>query len=98
MAADNPSVHDFLLTDSASSVRQEDSLISGTRKGAKGGGTVPRVLGMGLAAAELAEAGVIGLEGGRRGDRIGKVRLGVGDEEVKLALKDDVEVRGIGFG
>ena len=97
MAADNPSVHDFLLTDSAASTGQEDGLGLGLRKGAKAG-AVPRVLGMGLAAAELAEAGVIGLEGGRRGNRIGKVRLGVGDEEVKLALKDDVEVRGLGFG
>ena len=97
MAADNPIVHDFLLTDSAASTGQEDGLGLGLRKGAKAG-AVPRVLGMGLAAAELAEAGVIGLEGGRRGNRIGKVRLGVGDEEVKLALKDDVEVRGLGFG
>ena len=97
MAADNPNVHDFLLTDSAAGAGQEDGLALGSRKGAKAA-TVPRVLGMGLAAAELAEAGVIGLESGRRGDRVGKVRLGVGDEEVKLALKDDVEVRGLGFG
>lgn len=97
MAADNPNVHAFLLADSAAGAGQEDGLALGPRKGAKAG-TVPRVLSMGLAAAELVEAGVIGLESGRRGDRIGKVRLGVGDEEVKLALKDDVEVRGLGFG
>ena len=97
MAADNPNVHDFLLTDSAASAGQEDGMGLGLKKAAKAG-AVPRVLGMGFAAAELAEAGVIGLEGGRRGDRVGKVRLGVGDEEVKLALKDDAEVRGLGFG
>ena len=97
MAADNPNVHDFLLTDGAASASREDDLVTGVRKGVKIG-ALPRVLGMGLAAAELAEAGVIGLESGRRGERIGKVRLGVGDEEIKLALKDDVEVRGIGFG
>lgn len=97
MAADNPNVHAFLLADSTTGAGQEDGLALGPRKGAKAG-TVPRVLSMGLAAAELVEAGVIGLESGRRGDRIGKVRLGVGDEEVKLALKDDVEVRGLGFG
>ncbi len=97
MAADNPNVHDFLLTDSAASAGQEDGMSLILKKGAKVG-AVPRVLGMGFAAAELAEAGVIGLESGRRGERIGKVRLGVGDEEVKLALKDDVEVRGLGFG
>lgn len=97
MAADNPNVHDFLLTDSSASAGQEDGVTTTLKKAAKAG-AVPRVLGMGSAAAELAAAGVIGLEGGRRGDRVGKVRLGVGDEEVKLAFKDDVEVRGLGFG
>ena len=105
MAANNPNVHQYLLTDNnninnnnVGSTSQEDgtSLSLGLLK--KGGGAAPRVLGMGVAAAELAEAGVIGLEGGRKGERIGKVRLGVGDEEVKLALKDDVEVDGLGFG
>jgi origin recognition complex subunit 1 len=85
MSADNPHVHDFLLTDGVSAK---------TGKAL----TAPRVKAMGFAAAELAEANVIGLEGGRRGERVGKIRLGVGDEEVKLALKDDVEVRGLGFG
>ncbi|KAL2043328.1 hypothetical protein N7G274_003634 [Stereocaulon virgatum] len=85
MSADNPHVHDFLLTDGAS-----------TKTGKAL--TAPRVKAMGFAATELAEAGMIGLEGGRPGERVGKVRLGVGDEEVKLALKDDVEVRGLGFG
>ena len=94
MAADNPGVRDFLLTDR---VARQDCMGLGLGKGVKGG-AVPRVLGLGLGAAELADAGVIGLEGGRKGDRVGKVRLGVGDEEVKLALRDDVEVRGLGFG
>ena len=58
----------------------------------------PRVLGMGLAAVGLAEAGIIAVEGGRRGDRVGKVRLGVGDEEVSAALRGDVDVKGLGFG
>ena len=97
MAANSPNVHDFLLTSRAASGGQNDDRSLSLKKGARAG-FVPRVLGMGSAAAELAEAGVIGLEGGRRGDRIGKVRLGVGDEEIKLALKDDVEVRGLGFG
>ena len=97
MAADNPNVHDFLLTENVVSGGQEDGMGPGLKKGAKAG-TVPRMLGMGSAAAELAEAGVIGLESSRKGDRVGKIRLGVGDEEIKLALKDDVEVRGLGFG
>lgn len=92
MAADNPNVHDFLLTDPASSASGQVSKKSGKALSA------PRVLAMGFAAAELAEAGVIGLEGGRRGERVGKIRLGVEDEEIKLALRDDREVRGLGFG
>jgi origin recognition complex subunit 1 len=55
-----------------------------------------RILAMGGAAVELMEAGIIGLEA-RRGERTGKVRLNIGEEEVKLALKDDPEVRGLGF-
>ena len=85
MSADNAHVNDFLLTDGVSS-KSSKALAA------------PRVKAMGFAATELAEAGVIGLEGGRRGERVGKIRLGVGDEEVKLALRDDVEVRGLGFG
>ncbi|KAL6718032.1 Origin recognition complex, subunit 1 [Lecanora helva] len=96
MAAENPQIHGYLLTDS--SLRNVTSG-SGTEKKLLGKAhTVPRVSAMGLAAAELAEAGVIGLEGGRRGERVGKVRLGVGDEEIKLALKEDREVGGLGFG
>ncbi|KAF9640342.1 hypothetical protein BFW01_g12148 [Lasiodiplodia theobromae] len=56
-----------------------------------------RVTGMGNAAAELMEAGIVGLEA-RRGERVGRVRLGVSDEGVRLALKDDEEVKGLGFG
>ena len=56
-------------------------------------------MGMGSAATELAEAGVVGLEGGngRKGDRVGRVRLNIGEAEVKLALRDDQDVRGLGF-
>ena len=97
MAADNPNVHEFLLTENVVNGGQEDGMGPGLKKGAKAS-TVPRMLGMGSAAAELAESGVIGLESWRKGDRVGKIRLGVGDEEIKLALKDDVEVRGLGFG
>lgn len=87
MAADNPHINDMLLTDSAPS------------QGNKGmdGKKAARVLGMGLAAVELSEAGVIGVEA-RRGERVGKVRMCVGEEEVRLALRDDGEVRGLGFG
>lgn len=97
MAADNPHIHDFLLTNPTVSVGEEGSASAVSKKVGKVP-AAPRVLAMGFAAAELAEAGVIGLEGGRRGERVGKVRLGVGDEEIKLALRDDREVGGLGFG
>ncbi|KAF2832885.1 P-loop containing nucleoside triphosphate hydrolase protein [Ophiobolus disseminans] len=56
-----------------------------------------RALGLALAATELAEAGIIGIEA-RHGERVGRVRLGVGEDEVRLALGDDETVKGLGFG
>lgn len=56
----------------------------------------PRVYAMGSAAMELMEAGIIGFES-RKGDRIGKIRLCIGEGDVKQALKDDPEARGLGF-
>lgn len=55
-----------------------------------------RIRGMGFAAVELSDAGIIGLES-RRGERVGRVRLGVGEEDVRGALRDDEECRGLGF-
>ena len=87
MAADNPHIGSVLLSD------------SGLTQGTKGvdGKKAARVLGMGLAAVELGEAGVIAVEASR-GERVGKVRICVGEEEVRLALRDDGEVKGLGFG
>ena len=56
----------------------------------------PRVLGMGTSAIDLMEAGIIGLEV-RRADRMGKVRLSIGEEDVKQAFKDDPEIKTLGF-
>lgn len=53
-----------------------------------------RALGIASAAAELSEAGIIGTEV-RHGERVGRVRLGVAEEEVRLALGDDIEVKGL---
>ncbi|KAI4161144.1 MAG: hypothetical protein L6R39_000104 [Caloplaca ligustica] len=100
MAAENPSIQETLLTNVLFGRSQQlGSLASPTKKGASAGAAsekVPRVLGMGSAAAALAEAGIIALEG-RRGERVGRVRLNVGEEEVKLALRDDSEAKGLGF-
>ena len=54
-----------------------------------------RVLGMGLSAIDLMEAGIIGLEA-RKTDRTGKIRLAIGEEDLKLAFKDDPEVKNLG--
>ena len=100
MAADNPTVQEMLLTDVSLSSQESSNVKSTPSKKAKlAAAMLPRMLGMGSAATELAEAGILGLEGGsgRRGDRVGKVRLSVGDEEIRLALRDDGEVKGLGF-
>lgn len=59
-------------------------------------GRAPRLLGVAAAAADLADVGVIGLEA-RRADRAAKLRLNVPEDEVKLALRNDPEVKGLGF-
>lgn len=56
-----------------------------------------RVLGLASAATDLAEAGIIGIEA-RHGERVGRIRLGVGEDEVRLALGEDEAVKGMGFG
>lgn len=56
-----------------------------------------RALGLAFAATELAEAGIIGVEA-RHGERVGRVRLGVGEDEIRLALGEDESVKGMGFG
>ncbi|KAL8736256.1 MAG: hypothetical protein Q9166_000411 [cf. Caloplaca sp. 2 TL-2023] len=99
MAADNPTVQEMLLTNGLfRQYQQSGSSTSPIKKGANttANEKMPRVLAMGVAAVALAEAGVIGLEG-KRGERVGKVRLNVGEEEIKLALRDDGEVKGLGF-
>ena len=61
------------------------------------GTKVPRVLAMGAAAMELVEAGIIAMETRTRGERAGKVRLRFGDDEVKGALLNDEEAKGLGI-
>ena len=83
--AENSCVRDFLL------------LSSGVGKDRGKEKVVPRVLAMGAAAMELVDAGIVAVEARARGERAGKVRLRVGEEEVKSALMGDVEVSGMGF-
>ncbi|KAL1891638.1 Origin recognition complex, subunit 1 [Sporothrix stenoceras] len=55
-----------------------------------------RLAGLGSAAIELAGAGIVYLEG-HRVERPSKIRLAIGDEDVKLAFRDDSEVKAAGF-
>ena len=76
-------MHDFLLlADGVSGKNKAHSTV------------LPRVLAMGAAAMELVDAGIVAMEARARGERAGKVRLRVGEEEgltgadeVKEALK-----------
>jgi origin recognition complex subunit 1 len=90
MAIDTDSLQ-FLVTDTSVPVTNIKA-----QKGWNQGKKVSRVFALGAAATELMESGVIGLEA-RRGDRMGKIRLYIGEEDVKQALKDDPEARGLGF-
>ncbi|KAL2199581.1 P-loop containing nucleoside triphosphate hydrolase protein [Corynascus similis CBS 632.67] len=54
-----------------------------------------RPAGLGAAAVDLTGAGIINLEG-HRAERPSKMRLAIGDEDVKLAFRDDPEIKGLG--
>lgn len=84
----NDNVHSFLLSDATNGVGGGE-LLRGRSQQKK----VPRVLMMGVAAAQLMESGIVALE--KKSERTGKIRLNVGEEEIKLAFKDDAEVRGM---
>ncbi|KAI0012872.1 P-loop containing nucleoside triphosphate hydrolase protein [Xylariaceae sp. FL0662B] len=55
-----------------------------------------RVAGISTAAVDLTGAGIIILEG-QRAARPSKIKLAVGDEEIKLAFRDDPEIRALGI-
>ena len=102
--ADSSSVHEILLLQEPSHKENDDATIFTTTPRKRGGGggkasnvAAARVQGMEVAIMGLAEGGIVGVES-RRGERARRVRLGVNEEEVRLALKDDDEVRGMGFG
>ena len=88
--ADEPALHETLLTcgdwwvDASAGVKRSQAFSSS------------RATALGRATVELVECGIVALEP-RRGERTGKIRLIVNEEEIKLALRDDLEVRGLGF-
>jgi origin recognition complex subunit 1 len=88
MDTGNENMVEFLL--------KSDMLRSMSSFAAKQSQRTPRLLSMGASAVELMEAGIIGLEA-RRADRTGKIRLSIGEEDVKQAFKDDPETKNLGF-
>jgi origin recognition complex subunit 1 len=76
--------------------RDDDPFHAQRKTSLKISGLVPRMYGAEDAIIELGAGGIIGLEA-RKGERTRRVRLNIGDEEVTLALKEDEEVRGLGF-
>ena len=101
----NKNVETYLLTPHATPERADEGIGDVTSTPSKRGRPAARkeiekaarVLGLGSAAAELAEAGIVGLES-RHGDLVGRIRLGVSDEDVRAALQEDEVCRGLGFG
>lgn len=57
----------------------------------------PTMLAMGAAAMDLVDLGLIIMDVRSRGERSGKVRLRIGEEELKSSLMNDQEVKGMGF-
>ncbi|KAI0882677.1 P-loop containing nucleoside triphosphate hydrolase protein [Annulohypoxylon maeteangense] len=62
----------------------------------RGESMLVRPAGISTAAVDLTGAGIIILEG-QRAERPSKIRLAVGDEEIKLAFRDDPEIRALGI-
>lgn len=73
----------------------KDSKINGTNT-RRGQNKPARPGGISAAAVDLTGAGIIILEG-QRAERPSKIRLAVGDEEIKLAFRDDPEIRALGI-
>ncbi|POS85176.1 hypothetical protein EPUL_001657, partial [Erysiphe pulchra] len=79
----NQKISDFLLT-------FDPLRISEHAMQPKNMSNAPRILAMGVAAMNLVEAGIIVLES-KRVDRTGKVRMCIGDQDIKIAFRDDPE-------
>jgi origin recognition complex subunit 1 len=77
----------FLLTDVPSAATSSKSYAEAKRP--------PRIGAIGAAAIELMEAGVIAVEA-KGGDRMGKIRMLVCEEDLKQAFKDDMETQSLG--
>ncbi|TPX17414.1 uncharacterized protein E0L32_003057 [Thyridium curvatum] len=84
------------LRDASELYHQSGPWTGRPRAGDHGGNKAARLAGLGAAAVDLTGAGIINLEG-LRAERPSKIRLAVGDEEVRLAFRDDPEIKAIGL-
>ena len=87
---DIPTIDDFLLREK---MKVHDGVTLSKLHNSQ---VAPRIVAMGVAAVQLTEAGIISLER-RKGERPSKMRLNIGEDEIKLALKGDNEIRGLGL-
>ena len=71
----------------------ESDVVAVVRSGKK----LSRPFGLAAAVSSLAESGVVIVES-RAGERTGRIRLSVGEEDIRTALRDDVDSKGLGFG
>ncbi|KAF2765061.1 origin of replication binding protein [Teratosphaeria nubilosa] len=106
ITAQNKSIEEFLLMPDSQPASNIDALDGSVTLTPQKRGRVAakreqqnaaRVLCLRVAAQELAEAGVIGVES-RHGDRVGKVRLGVSEDDIRGALREDEDCAGLGMG
>ncbi|KIW82255.1 hypothetical protein Z517_05282 [Fonsecaea pedrosoi CBS 271.37] len=98
VVADNNAVQDFLRAEAEGEKEDDDDAATAAAAGKSASGSmVPRILALGGASMALVQAGVIAMETRGKGERAVKVRLRVGEEEVKSALMGDPEVKGLGF-
>lgn len=95
MAIENPRIQESLLYSDKVILQRSERHPKTTLKISPQAG---RVTAISHAAIELADAGIIGLEGGRRrGERNGKLRLAIEDEEIGSAFRDCEDVHGLGL-
>jgi origin recognition complex subunit 1 len=96
-----PAVREVLLLERGGATADDGDFAFMGKKGiggsrGKNSGLASRMAAMEDAVLCLSEAGIIGAEA-RKGERGRRIRLIVGDEEIRLAYKEDEDVRGLGF-
>lgn len=90
---DSRPLNALMTTVGVSAADYGDGIMGGARS--KPDSRQMRPAGLTIAAVDLTGAGVINLEA-HKAERPSKIRLAVGDEEVRLAFRDDPEIKALG--